>query len=109
MKTANQAYSQEQLDWENGEFRMTSGVSENNREEGFVPAFQDTATGDIYRSRFANGSPAPIHLFDGLPQELVVQPATDDRPIAFKATLVAGFLRAEHFYTREQAAQFSSS
>jgi len=104
-----ETYSQTDLNYENQTFGTTGGVSENNREDGFVPAFQDTATGCVYRSCFANGCPAPIHLLDGLPKELVVQRDAADRAIALKATLVAGFLRANRFYTREQAAQFMST
>ena len=99
-------YSQANLKLENERFGETGGVSERNRDEGFVPAFQDTATGRVYRSCFANGNPAPIHLLDGLPADLVVERDNAAHPTAFKATLVAGFLRADRFYTRDQAAEF---
>ena len=89
--------------------RHRAASSENNREEGFVPAFLDTATGHVYRSCFANGTPAPIHLLDGLPGDLVIARDADRRAIAFKPTLVAGFLRADRFYTREQAAHCVST
>ena len=105
MKNQNQTYSQAELIRENAQFGMTGGVSENNREEGFVPAFQDIATGRVYRSCFANGNPAPIHLLDGLPDELVIARDATRRTVALTPTLVAGFLRSDCFYTREQAAQ----
>lgn len=93
------------LVYENLHFGATGGVSENNREAGFVPAFKDTTTGRVYRSRFANGAPAPIHILDGLPAELVVRRDGDSGTVAFKETLVSGFLRADHFFTREEAAE----
>jgi hypothetical protein len=102
------SYSNAGLILENKQFGTTGGVSENNREEGFLPAFQDMATGRVYRSCFASGKPAPIHVLDGLPGELVVARDARDCAIAFKPTLVAGFLRGNRFYTREQAAQFVS-
>jgi hypothetical protein len=50
-----------------------------------------------------------VHLLDGLPDDLVVHRNTEGRVTAVKHTLVPGFLRAEQFYTREQAAQFLAS
>jgi hypothetical protein len=47
-----------------------------------------------------------VHLLDGLPDDLVVHRTAEGRVTAVKHTLVSGFLRAEQFYTREQAAQF---
>lgn len=90
---------------ENWIFRKTGGVSQNNRDEGFYPAFCDYATGSVYLSQFADGKPAPIHLLDGLPDELVLQRNPEGRITAIKSTVIAGFLNAGRFYTREQAAQ----
>ncbi|HRP95694.1 MAG TPA: hypothetical protein PL143_05535 [Rhodocyclaceae bacterium] len=101
-------YTSAVLDFENRQFATTGGVSQNNRNGGFVPAFLDTTTGCVYRSCFANGAPAPMHLLDGLPLDLVVKREADGRVTALKPTLVAGFLRLNRFYTREQAAQFMS-
>jgi hypothetical protein len=95
----------EKLRAENQHFWNTGGVSQNNRDQGFHPAFLDTVTGQVYLSRFANGNPAPIHLLDGLPDDLVMHRSAEGRVTAVKHTLVSGFLRAERFYTREQAAQ----
>lgn len=76
---------------ENHKYIDTGGISENNRSQGFVPAFLDSNTGNIYRSRFANGMPAPIHMLSGLPQTI-------------KNSVVSGFLLEKIFYTREEAA-----
>lgn len=93
----------ETLRRENQCFDKTGGISGNNRDLGFQSAFLDKATGHVYVSRFANGCPAPVHLFDGLPDELVVQRNAEGRITAVKSTVIAGFLRAKRFYTREQA------
>lgn len=94
----------ERLQQENRFFRNTGGVSHHNGAKGFRSAFQDNATGNVYLSRFADGSLAPIHLLDGLPDELVLARDSAGRIVTVKETVVAGFLHAERFYTREQAA-----
>ena len=83
---------------ENLKYTGTGGVSANNQDKGFVPAFMDTETGNIYRSRFANGLPAPIHVLAGLPQKLIE-----------KNSVISGFLRAETFYSREEALRAAAS
>jgi len=92
------------LDHENQRFGGTGGVSSHNRKAGFRPAFLDRATGRIFPSRFANGTLAPLHLLDGLPEELVLQRDAKGTIIAVKETVFAGFVRGTQFYTREEAA-----
>ena len=93
------------LQQENLFYRNTGGVSQNNRGLGFHSAFQDGATGDVYLSKFADGCPAPIHLLEGLPEELAEAHDAKGRITSVKGTVIAGFLRADRFYTREEAAQ----
>jgi hypothetical protein len=85
-------------------FKGTGGVSAGNRSQGFAPAFLDTETGSVYLARFADGRPAPMHLLDGLPRELIVSRDAAGHCLAVKRSLVAGFAQAGLFYTREQAA-----
>jgi hypothetical protein len=89
---------------QNHRFHGTAGVSAGNHSRGFVPAFFDEAQGRTYRSRFANGTPAPIHLLDGLPEELVLERSPAGAVKAVKRSLISGFLRDGCFYTREEAA-----
>ncbi|MCB1825403.1 MAG: hypothetical protein KDJ54_12820 [Candidatus Competibacteraceae bacterium] len=89
---------------QNQVFRGTGGVSAENRTLGFVPAFLDTQTGVVYRACFADGRPAPMHLLDGLPPTVVASRDPTGRVTTLKSSVQAGFLRAERFYTREQAA-----
>lgn len=85
-------------------YRGSGGVSEGNRSLGFRPAFYDMDTGQVHASRFANGLEAPMHLLDGLPDDLVVARMESGRVTAVKPGVVAGFVRDGHFFTREQAA-----
>lgn len=89
---------------ENAAFRGTGGVSAENRSLAFVPAFIDMETGAVHRSRFADGSNAPFHVLDGLPENLVLSRNALGEVGAVKSTVVAGFEREGCFFTREQAA-----
>lgn len=89
---------------QNDEFAGSDGVSSAGRSLGFIPAFRDSETGQIYRSCFQDGTPAPCHLLEGLPATLSVTRDTRGRIVAVKGTVVVGFLRAGRFYTREEAA-----
>lgn len=97
------SYTTGHLRAENGTFRESRGVSANNRAQGFRPAFLDTSTGDVFLSRYSNGEPAPIHLFDGLPDDVVLCRSATGQITAVKATLTAGFVRGTRFYSREEA------
>jgi hypothetical protein len=88
---------------DNARFKGTGGRSQDNAHVGFLPAFQDRTTGMIYRSRFGDGRVAPIHLLDGLPDQLVVRRSQQGQIVAVKPSVISGFLRAGLFYTREQA------
>lgn len=85
-------------------YRGSGGRSEENGEFGFRPAFRDDDTGIVYRARFLDGSPAPFHILDGLPSEVVVCRAESGRVLAVKGSLVSGFVRCGEFYTRAEAA-----
>ena len=85
-------------------FQGTGGISAGNRSQGFAPAFLDTETGMIYLARYADGRPAPLHLLEGLPQEVAVSRDAAGSCTGVKPSLIAGFVRAGQFYTREQLA-----
>ena len=101
----NRLLTTETLRKENLAFVGTGGVSEENRDGGFRPAFYDVATGRAELARFADGRPAPMHLLDGLPEEWAVERDAAGRIRAIKDSVIAGFVRDGFFYTREQAAQ----
>lgn len=96
--------SKRYLELEQAANRNTGGVSAENRHLGFVPAFMDTRTGNVYPCTFADGRPAAFHILDGLPDELVVARDRYGRPSQVVGTVIAGFTLDGRFYTREQAA-----
>ncbi len=97
--------TQQRLKEENAMFAGTGGRSEGQGGLGFEPAFLDFETQRVYRSCMADGRPAPIHVLDGLPEEVVADRAPSGRVVAAKATLISGFLRNGYFYTRTAAAR----
>jgi len=94
-----------ELRQQNHRFAHTGGVSQTSGQRGFLPAFLDQATGISYLARFPDGRPAPMHLLDGLPEELIQQRSHSGRVHSLKTSVVAGFLRRGRFFTREQAAR----
>ena len=96
--------SPQQLHIENRHYRGRGGVSEENRSEGFRPAFLDTQTQQVYPSCFIDGRPAPCHLLDGLPDEVVLERNAGGRVVSVKTSIVSGFVRGDRFFNREQAA-----
>ncbi len=99
------ALSKRLLRSENRLFKGRGGISEENRSVGFVPAFLDCTTGQVYRSRFADGRPAPVHVLEGLPAHLLNGPSGMDRAVAAGSRLLSGFLREGRFYTRAEASR----
>jgi hypothetical protein len=94
---------EDRLRQENAAFAGTGGVSRGNASLGFRPAFLDPTTMTIYPSRFADGRLAPLHLLDGLPDEVVIDRLPSGRVVATKASLISGFERGGFFYTRRAA------
>jgi hypothetical protein len=93
------------LEFETAVFSETGGISGNNRRHGFRPAFLDTDTDAVYLSCFVGGHPAPFHLLDGLPDDLVLARSPSGRVEAVKPSVISGFVRDDRFYTREEAAE----
>ena len=108
-QTRLQIVTEETLLRENLQYTGTGGVSANNRDQGFLPAFLDTETGTVYRSRFANGMPAPIHVLTGLPENLVESHEKSNTSLSIKNSVISGFMRGETFYSREEAMQATAS
>jgi len=100
----NQPMMKKTLEAENREFRGGGGVSSENRGFGFVPAFMDTRSGQVYRSCFVDGRPAPFHLLDGLPDQVVLSRSANGSVLVVMASVISGFLQGDRFYTREEAA-----
>jgi hypothetical protein len=89
---------------ENDQFQGSGGRSQENRACGFRPAFIDMHTGAIYASCFADGRPAPVHVLDGLPDEIVHLRHPSGRVASVKASVVSGFVLDGQFFSRDEAA-----
>lgn len=98
-------YTYERLREENETFAGTGGISENNCQARFMPAFQDTLTGRVELARTESGDCASMHLLCCLPDEWVTERDAQGRILALKDSIVAGFVRDECFYSREEAAE----
>ena len=92
------------LERENLAHSGTPGVSDENADYGFRPAFLDTETGQVEISCFPDGHPAPMHTIEGLPEHWIAERDASSRAVAIKETVIAGFVRDGCFYTRAQAA-----
>ncbi len=93
---------------ENVRYAGTQGVSQNNRPARFQPGYLDSRSGEWVLSRFRDGTPAPVHLLDGLPPTWVAQRDTDGHVTCTRPGIVSGFIRNGLFYTREEAIKASS-
>ena len=91
------------LESENLTYADTPGISQENLCYGFKPAFLDSETGQVAISCYHNGHPAPMHVIEGLPENWIVERDASSRAIAVKQSIIAGFVRDGHFYTRSQA------
>ena len=99
----SQAMTEARLMQETRLHRGSGGISAENRGHRFRPAFLDQETGTVYASRFGDGRPAPFHLLDGLPDEVVVARDALGRVAAVKSSVLAGFVRGGRFHSREEA------
>src|SRR4051794_28811975 len=77
---------------ENVAYEGGGGISAGNRSLGFRPAFRNLETGNVYPSRFADGRPAPVHIIEGLPDELVVARSASGKVTAVSDSVQSGFL-----------------
>ena len=103
-----QSLSYQELHQQNAEFKNTGGTSDENRTDGFLPAFFDSEAKTAELARFSDGTPAPMHILDGVPSEWVTERDSSGRVTAVKSSIVAGFIRDGVFYTREQASYICS-
>ena len=94
------------LEQETVAYQGSGGVSSENRSFGFRPAFRNADTGRIYASRFADGRLAPIHVVDGLPDEVIVARSAAGKVLSVKPSVQSGFTRNGRFYDRDQAAAY---
>lgn len=100
----NKSFTKRELTFQNILLLGTGGLSAENRQSGFVPVFLDTERSEVHPSCYANGQPANIHILDGLPEHLILANEASGAVSKVKKSVIPGFLRDGHFYTREEAA-----
>ena len=103
-----QSLCHQELCRQNTEFENTGGVSQQNCSQGFRAAFYDTDSNRSELARFSDGTPAPMHILDGVPNEWVTERNDAGKVVAVKASIIAGFIRNGVFYTRAQASYLCS-
>ncbi len=69
---------------------------------GFLPAFRDLLTGETHLSTNTDGSLAPVHLLDGIPEIWIKERDERGRVIALRESVIAGYLRGERFFTHRE-------
>ena len=89
---------------ENRQFARTCGLSANNADHNFVPAFRNEETGEIAVARFADGRIAPMHLIINLPEAWATARNARGQISAVLDCVIAGFVRDGQFFTRAEAA-----
>ena len=93
---------------QNRRFANTGGVSANCFRQGFVAAFKEASSGETRLSCFGDGSPAGVHILDGLPDDWVTRRDSSNHVTEVRNTVIAGFLHDGRFYTRDQTAELLS-
>jgi len=96
--------NKDRLRIENLAFAGTCGVSQNARKARFLPAFKDLDTGRVELACFTPGNPAPMHVLCCLPDEWAAERSPAGEITCLKPSIIAGFVRDDRFYTREEAA-----
>jgi len=99
--------NQYELCHENRRFEGTAGISKNNRQEGFLPAFRDETTGRVELARTADGAVATMHVITWLPGNWAKSSDSDGGIVELKDGIVCGFVRDGRFYSREEVAALS--
>ncbi len=66
----------------------------------FTPAYYDTQTDTVYISRYSDGSVAPVHVLDLIPDELLND---NEHKGELSKKVIVGFVFNDRFYTRAQA------
>lgn len=86
---------------------IAGGASGHGPGTGFCPAFRDEGSGEVYVSRRADGSCAPVHLLDGLPDALVAERDAEGHALSLRRDVTPGYIYQGRFYTREEAGRAS--
>lgn len=103
-----QALTQQVLRQMNNKFKNTGSVSEENRDDGFHPAFYDPQCDSAEVSCFSDGTPAPIHVLEAVAKDWVTKRDYSAKVAVIKASIISGFIHRGMVYIREQASYLCS-
>ncbi len=109
LNSAKRGLDAGKLRTENRQFAHTCGLSANNADQAFVPAFRNEQTGEVALARFADGRIAPMHLIINLPDAWATARNARGQISAVLDCVIAGFVHEGQFYTRAEAAAATTS
>lgn len=66
---------------------------------GMLPAFREPVSGETHLATNRDGTPAPAHLLEGLPEAWVEERDDHGQVVSLKPGIIAGFLRNGRFYS----------
>ena len=69
---------------------------------GFMPAFQDVLTEETHLATYEDGTPAVLHVLDGLPEGWIAEWGEDGRADSVRTGVIAGFMRGGCFFTIDE-------
>jgi len=104
LRGAPKALDAHKLNVENQQFARTCGLSANNANQDFIPAFRNEETGEVALARFADGRVAPMHLIINLPEDWATARNARGQISAVLDCVIAGFVQEGQFFTRAEAA-----
>ncbi len=92
------------LRMENLAYAGTRGISQNNSDLNFKPAFLDKKTGRTEIAKLKGNVEAPMHIISWLPKEWATCFDDNGLVLELRPGIIAGFERGGSFYTREEVA-----
>ncbi|MDH5472623.1 MAG: hypothetical protein OEY87_04075 [Gammaproteobacteria bacterium] len=91
--------TQAQVNQQYNNFKKSGATLFSDAAFGFMPAFKDLKTEETHLSTYDDGTPAVLHVLDGLPVAWIGEWGDDGRPDSVRAGVIAGFMRGGCFYT----------
>lgn len=91
--------NQSQVEHQYSHYKQSGPALFGDAAFGFMPAFMDVLSEEIHLSTYDDGTPAVLHVLDGLPVSWIGEWGDDGRPDSVRLGIVAGFMRGGCFYT----------
>lgn len=81
----------------------TREVNSNSCQFYFIPAFYDALSHTVFLSCYKSGQLAPIHVLEGIPDNIIKNRTLTNNRGESKNSLIIGFIFKNKFLTRKQA------